>query len=159
YISADFQTSYVDNETLKNHGVVLLGAALTNRPVIKKMQPTTQLGEGKMDELIQKLLAMLGLKDATELEEKVTKLMEAEKKLSEVEPKIQKEEKKFEEQAKELKDVETQLSEVKAKLDLSEKNGNFNVLLSEGKVVEAQRQAFLSNDMIKFAEHAGKINT
>jgi len=31
YISADFDMSYKDNESLVNHGAVLLGAGLTNR--------------------------------------------------------------------------------------------------------------------------------
>lgn len=45
YLSADFDDKYVDNEEGKKYGCVLLGAALTNRPVVKKMVPATQLSE------------------------------------------------------------------------------------------------------------------
>lgn len=43
--SADFDTAYKDNETRKEYGCVLLGAALTNRPVVKGMTPVIQLSE------------------------------------------------------------------------------------------------------------------
>lgn len=45
YVSADIDFDYQDNETKKKFGPVLLGAGLTNRPVIKGMAPTTQLSE------------------------------------------------------------------------------------------------------------------
>jgi hypothetical protein len=46
YLSADFDPSYKDNENpTKIFGTVLLGAGLTNRPVIKKMNPAIQLSE------------------------------------------------------------------------------------------------------------------
>ena len=48
YLSADFHPSYKDNENPEvNHGHVLLGAALTNRPVIKRMNPAIQLSESE----------------------------------------------------------------------------------------------------------------
>lgn len=46
YLSADFDPDYKDAENLsKRFGTVLLGAGLTNRPVIKKMNPAIQLSE------------------------------------------------------------------------------------------------------------------
>ena len=46
YLSADFDPNYEDNENPnKFFGAVLLGAGLTNRPVIKKMAPAIQLSE------------------------------------------------------------------------------------------------------------------
>lgn len=47
YISPEFTFEYKDNETLKDYGPTLLGAALTNRPVIKKMAPVVELSEVK----------------------------------------------------------------------------------------------------------------
>ena len=48
YLSADFHPEYKDNENPEvNHGHVLLGAALTNRPVIKRMNPAIQLSESE----------------------------------------------------------------------------------------------------------------
>ena len=45
YISADFDSDYCDNETGAKHGCVLLGAGLTNRPVIKRMESVIELSE------------------------------------------------------------------------------------------------------------------
>jgi len=39
YLSAEFVDDYVDNEQGKSHGPTLLGAALTTRPVIKRLDP------------------------------------------------------------------------------------------------------------------------
>lgn len=49
YVSPEFQLSYQDNETLKEYGAVLLGAGLTNRPFIKRMEPVVELAEGGAD--------------------------------------------------------------------------------------------------------------
>ncbi len=45
YLSAEFVDNFVDNETKQPHGPTLLGAGLTTRPVIKRMDPVT-LAEG-----------------------------------------------------------------------------------------------------------------
>ncbi len=44
YLSAEFVDDYVDNERRQHHGAVLFGAALTIRPVIKRLDPI-QLSE------------------------------------------------------------------------------------------------------------------
>lgn len=41
YLSAEFSDDWVDNETKISHGCVLHGAALTTRPVIKRLTPIT----------------------------------------------------------------------------------------------------------------------
>lgn len=41
YLSAEFVDDYVDNEQGRSHGPVLLGAGLTVRPVIKRLDPVT----------------------------------------------------------------------------------------------------------------------
>lgn len=46
YISPEFMLSYKDNESLKDFGPTLMGAALTNRPFIKRMEPVVELAEG-----------------------------------------------------------------------------------------------------------------
>lgn len=46
YISAEFNLDYQDNQSLKKFGPTLLGAGLTNRPVIKGMEPIVPLSEG-----------------------------------------------------------------------------------------------------------------
>ena len=45
YVSAEFEENYMDNETKETYGVLLKGAALTPRPVIKGMDKV-QLSEG-----------------------------------------------------------------------------------------------------------------
>jgi hypothetical protein len=45
YLSAEFVDNFIDNETKQPHGPTLLGAGLTTRPVIKRMDPVT-LAEG-----------------------------------------------------------------------------------------------------------------
>ena len=44
------------------------------------------------------------------------------------------------------------------KLNNLEKENQFNKLFAENKVVEAQREAFMSGDMVKFSENAVLIN-
>lgn len=44
YLSAEYHENWRDNETGQTHGPVLMGAALTNRPVIKRLDPI-QLSE------------------------------------------------------------------------------------------------------------------
>ena len=48
YLSAEFADNYRDNEQRKEHGPTLLGAALTPRPVIKRLDPV-QLSEDALD--------------------------------------------------------------------------------------------------------------
>ena len=45
YISPEFTLAYEDNETHAKFGPTLLGAGLTNRPTIKKMEPVIELTE------------------------------------------------------------------------------------------------------------------
>lgn len=45
YLSAEFVDDYVDNEGGKSHGPTLLGAGLTVRPVIKRLDPVTLSSE------------------------------------------------------------------------------------------------------------------
>ncbi len=64
YLSAEFTENYQDNEAGKLHGPVLLGAGLTVRPVIKRLDPVTLSCDSGADspvlihpELAQTLLA------------------------------------------------------------------------------------------------------
>lgn len=172
YISADFEKNYRDNETLINHGAVLKGAALTNRPVVKKMTPAITLGEIQMDEVLKKIMEMLQVDDADSLVGKIEEMLEKEKsmseKLAELDKQIADKEAKLEEKKTQMSELSKkekdaiklgeEVKELKNKLELNEKNSSFNVMLAEGKVVEAQREFFISGDMVKFAENAGDIN-
>lgn len=139
YISSDFDFEYEDNETGKKYGPTLFGAALTNRPVIKRMTPVV-LGE------------QLGEEEMTDDEkEKMEKLQEQVKKLTEELAASSKKAADFEKEKK--------LAEEKAEADkkLAEKNSTFDKMLSEGKVVEAQRDPYLKDDIVKFTELQGEV--
>ena len=149
YISADFNFNHMDNETLEEFGPVLYGAALTNRPFIKGMAPTVNLNEltggNKMtlDELKKQNQQLTDR--VTSLEEKHSKEV---KTLSET---ISSKDEEIKTLKKENEDL--QLGQEKAK-----KESEFAVLLSQGKAVPAQKEAFLAGDLVKFAELAGKTN-
>jgi hypothetical protein len=132
YISADFDMSYQDNETLANYGAVLLGAGLTNRPVVKKMSPAIALSENgdKKMMTIEELLASCGVGSPEELIAMIGEMKG---------------------------NVEASQAEVKMladKIMCSEKATSFNTMLSEKKVCEAQRDAFLKGDLVEFANNA-----
>lgn len=147
YLSADFDPAYRDNENPeKNLGAVLLGAALTNRPVIKRMAPVIELseytlqneGEGYMEKEMKekemgekkemqepredKLKQIMKDLDAENVEDLMQIISNMKKKLEEMEG------------------MSTELSELKKEKAMSEKEKKFNKLLSEGKVLEAQRE-------------------
>lgn len=127
YLSADFDPNYVDPETGINHGAVLLGAGLTNRPVIKKMNSAIQLSElykensmtedevkaaeGKLGQ-IDKLMQDLGVTSVEELMAKIT----------------------------EMKSQNGSLNEEK---QLAEKTVKTSKLFAEGKITKAQVDASL----------------
>lgn len=164
YISADFSFAYKDNETKKDFGPTLFGAGLTNRPVVKSMKPVV-LSESN------------NFKSEVEMDEKMghdkNYALEEEKKMQEEEPKSLEDMVAELKAQLELKDEE--LLKLKAEHDalrreneervrameeekaLSEKNKKFDAKLSEGLVVEAQRQAFIDDDMEKFISLQAEI--
>jgi phage I-like protein len=152
YVSIEFDTNYVDNETNKKHGAVLLGAGLTNRPVVKRMQPVVALSEGKkqMEEELKKENESL----KKELEILKAKIAEMELMEKEYKEKVKPE---MGEMEKKLSEVTAKLSEAQIKIELSEKNASFDKLLHAGKAVEAQREAFIKNDMTGFIEKSEKV--
>ncbi len=110
YVSADFDTQYQDNETLENFGCVLLGAGLTNRPVIKRMESVIQLAE-KEDPVGDKIKKLI--KEGYPQDQAVAIALEMERK-----GKLSEGDKVMEEK---LKEMETKLAEMTAKLAESEK--------------------------------------
>lgn len=59
-------------------------------------------------------------------------------------------------QSEELADLRKQMTKQAAETQSTKKNASFDKLLVEGKVVEAQRAAFIEGDTVKFAELAEK---
>lgn len=236
YLSADFNFNYQDNETQEKFGPVLMGAGLTNRPVVKGMAPAVELheinkkfadvlnhkfpidtaentkkskdefkqladkfyqkadlkrivydrivlaeinhgvrplfskddrfdkllsedikkqiqkGETKMDEKM--LLAEIGdLKaENARLSDTLVKFKELELSPDELKKKLA----KMTEENQKLSDKLAKLEEAKK---LAEKETAFSTLLSEGKAVPAQKEAYIAGDMEKFIELSEEINT
>ena len=158
YISPEFTTEYTDNETLTKHGPTLLGAGLTNRPVIKKMEPVVELSEDEMSEIKKEESMKAGASapnNKIQLPKGGNKMQELEK----MSP---------EELIAMIKDLQAQMGKMKgeheammadnkkmcAEIAEGKKKAEFTKLLSEGKVCPAQEEAFLKGDMAKFVELA-----
>lgn len=174
YLSADFTLDYKDNETLKSFGPTLLGAGLTNRPVVKRMSPTVELSEvsdeskekNKMDMEKDKLPPAPPAAPAPAPAAQPP-AEDKEKKIAELEAKCAEMEKKCADLAAKCAEYEAASAKAAEDKALSEKKASFDKLMSEGKVCEAQREAFMSGDAMKLAElsqsvklgEAGSANT
>lgn len=145
YISPEFSFAYKDNETLKDHGPTLLGAGLTNRPVIKKMEPVAQLSEYKAD----------GSKEKQPLKQGESKMNEP-KKLADMSPEEMM--KMIQELQAKIADYEKKDAAAAAEKAMAEKKSKFATLLKEGKVIAAQEESYLSGDMVKFIELSKPVN-
>jgi uncharacterized protein YoaH (UPF0181 family) len=179
YISADFDSNYIDNETGINHGCVLLGAALTNRPVVKRMVSATTLSEidaskanafllanDAFREKVKKLIAegysqdqALAIAYAMLKKGELNETQQGEDSMNELEKKKLDEYSKLETDLG-VKDpaalmamvggLKSEIETLKKDKQLAEKTSRFNTLMAEGKAVEAQRESFLAGDMEKF---------
>jgi hypothetical protein len=84
-----------------------------------------------------------------ELEQALAKITELEGKIEGLSTQLGDEQKKY-------SDLETKLAEDKKVAQLSEQ---FNKMLTDKKAIEAQREAFMGGDMVKFAELAMPLHT
>jgi len=144
YLSAEFDTDYEKVEfnkagvkKVKKLGKVLLGAALTNRPFLKNMEPTTKLSEEKV-KMEQKVKELTESNDSLGAENK--KLSEGNKELSEKNEVLSKE-----------------ISTLKEEKILSEKEVTFQKMLDEGKAIPAQKDAWIKGDLNDFAAKATNV--
>ncbi len=161
YFSPDFTFLWTEPETGKKIKNVLFGGGLTNRPFVKEMQPIVAdesniESENEMTELEK---AQKAAKDAEaknvetqkQVETLTAQLAEVNKKLSEGKAGDDGDKKlnELSEQVKKLSEANTKLSEDAAK---AAKETEFNKLLSDGKAVPAQKDAYLKNDMVEFVK-------
>ncbi len=164
YISAEFHFDYQHNEGGQKYGPTLLGAGLTNRPFIKGMKPVVLAEKNDpVSEKIAKLInegypqdqAVAIAKDLErqgklgEGENYMMTIEQAMAKIAELEAKLKAVEGEKEMLAGDMQKKDTAYAEEKK---LAEKANTFNKMLSEGKVIEAARESFMGNDMVKFAE-------
>lgn len=157
YLSADFTFDYQDNESLIKFGPVLFGAGLTNRPVVKNMAPAIELSEGKLQmkkedaPVVPEVTAALPAVVPPEaVDPKDAKIAELEAKIAELMKQCQ-------DQGMQIDMAAKASAEDKAAKICAEKTVKFNELMTAGKVVEAQREAFMSGDAMKLAELSQNI--
>lgn len=166
YLSAEFTLDYQDNESLQKHGPTLLGAGLTNRPVIKGMAPVVELHELTHEGMKMKELEA-AKEEIKKLSEQVQTLQTENKKLMDgmegMNPEqmmamIQELQAKLAALQNEKEMAEAEKKKAEEAVKCAEQKARFDKLLSDGKAVEAQREAFLSGDTVKFAELAVAVN-
>lgn len=134
YLSAEYDTAYKDNETGETHGFVLLGAGLTNRPFVKGMKATTELMEvSKMADEKLKEVEAANLKLSTDND----KLKSDIKTLDDTVKK----------QAERIKELETEIKNEKLESE-------FAKMLEDKKVVPAQKDAWMAQDLKEFTAKA-----
>lgn len=163
YISADFTLDYTDSETGIQYGATLFGAGLTNRPHVKDMQAIfceKQLTKEKQMADFKEIMASLGnLSDDEKMQlgEKLG-LKAMDKTLSDAKEALKLAEADALQKDEGVKKLSDEVGALKAQLAEKEKDNAFTKMLTEGKVVEAQRDAYMKSDMVTFAENAMSIN-
>jgi len=148
YLSSEFVFEYTDIETGATVGPTLYGIALTNRPFVKDMQPLT------LSDRRRNMPAPINAdmtKILSEVESMKTQMTDLTTKLSAQET-----------LSKKLSDeLETQVKKNLELIDKNatiEKNKKFDEKLGKGLVCEAQRAAFLSDDMEGFLANQVAVN-
>ena len=151
YISADFSFDYKDNEKLDSYGATLFGAGLTNRPVVKSMEPIVLSENNNLNSEVTKMANGDYEKEALQEGEGNEEL---EALIKQLKDDLLKKDEELIALRKELEEnkleKEERLAEMEKEKELGEKNKAFDKKLSEGLVVEAQRNPFIENDMEKF---------
>jgi phage I-like protein len=177
YISADFDLDYADSETGIEYGATLYGAGLTNRPHVKGMkaifsdeivgQSQFKLNNNEDTNMaidFNEMLASVGELSEDEklqLGEKLgfsVKTSEADaanaKKLADANTATKLAEKLLSDKESSIKTLSETVKNLVAANEKKDKEVKFNEMLTNGKVVEAQREAYTEGDMAKFAENA-----
>lgn len=161
YFSPDFAFRWKDPETGTTYNNVLFGGGLTNRPFVKDMAAIVADEKGADD-----MKTVAELEKALKLSE--DKLAETEKKMADMAPQAD----RASELEKQIAALQAELAKLKGENEVAmaekkkleeqvkcaEKEAKFNVLLSEGKAVAAQKDAFLKGDMEAFVKLAEPVN-
>lgn len=154
YVSAEFHFNYVSNEGNKKFGPTLFGAGLTNRPFVKGMDAVVELTEGdnqmtleqalaQIEELKKQIESLKAGKTAAPAPEDEAEMAAVKKQLADSQAKCA-----------EYEAVAKKTAEEKA---LADKKAKFDLMLSEGKACEAQREPYMANDFVKFTESAQPV--
>jgi len=100
-----------------------------------------------------------------DLEQAMAKIKELEAKIAELEKGKSQDEaadkagtEEMADMKKKLGDAEMKCNELENKIKQAEQTNTFNKMLAEGRAVEAQRNAFMAGNMVKFAELSKPVN-
>lgn len=160
YFSPEWAPEYTDAETKQVFKNVLFGGGLTNRPFLKDMSSivNNEKGETLKLEEVQKELADTKQK----LSDAVKAQGDAEKKAADMMPQMDAKDKEIADLKAKIAELEaklqTQAADAKMAAEKAAKESAFQKLLTEGKAVPAQKDAFMSGDTVKFAESAQPVN-
>lgn len=160
YFSAEFLLDHRDAETDTDHGPVLRGGALTNIPFLK-LPPIIPLHQDGRE-----LSAIFFQEDKNMAEDiKLAELTKTVKEQADKIASLSASAEKVVELAAKHESAMSQLAEEKAlnkqlrdRIELDDKNKAFDKLLKDGQACEAQRDAFIKNNMVEFAQKAQKVN-
>lgn len=168
YFSPDFTFRWKDSESGKTFSNVLFGGGLTNRPFVKEMAAIVA-DESQGDKMTELETANKKIKELETTNLKLTEEKAAvEKQMADM-PKPD----KVAELEAQIAALQSQLAAAKSEQEaslaekkkleeaakLAEKQGKFNVLLSEGKACKAQEKAFLDGNMEEFIKLAQPVNS
>lgn len=169
YLSADFDTDYQDNETGERFGFTLNGGGLTNRPFIKGMSSILSDVDipNEKRQAIEKILRDTPPErnksmEFSDLKKEVFALSEDQKKelikLCGGEAQTVQLSSEVEKLKKENADLKSETVKLSAAVANQKKESEFAVLLSEGKAVAAQKEAFMKGDIAEFTKLAQPVN-
>jgi len=166
YLSADFDPDYRDNENPEvSFGHVLLGAALTNRPVIKRMSPAIQLSENESSITNKENILKTNEVKLSELETENKEMSDSLAKVEGLMKDLGLE--SIEDLMKMISDLRAENETMNEEKELSEKKTQLDSLLKDGKINAAQHEGALklSSDefkgflsMAKVGEKAVKLS-
>ena len=163
YSSAEFREDYED-EHGKKHGPTLLGVALTNSPFLK-------MGEIKFSDKdiikyndqitydFEEADNMDITKLKTEIETLTISVKEIKEKFELSDQRLQETEKKLDAKEKIIKELNDDKIKREDAIQKRENELEFNKLLSQGKVVESQRESYYSNDFKEFVKNSAELNS
>lgn len=142
YLSADFDPDYRDNENPEvSHGPTLLGAALTNRPVIKRMNPAIQLSEQEQTNVNKENNQMKDEKKFEEIEQENSSMKDRLAKVDSLMKELGIE--SLEDLMKMISEMRTENETLVEEKKMSERKTKLDELLKDGKINAAQREAAL----------------
>jgi len=150
FASAEYNRDLRDPELKQNFKNVLTGAALTNIPYIRGMK-SIELTQGELNmEEVLKLINGITDEQKVILVEKLRSMMSSDLDQSKQDNKNI----NLSQKDVELCQLQDEVKKLTKQNELQEKTLEFTQLLSAGKLVPAQKDAYLNNDIKKFVENA-----